>query len=119
MTDLTRLVEVLAAHRLVVNRSEQRPWCSCGWHGRPATDDHLAHQAQALVDAGLVATNVHDVEVAQQALRDAADDWQMGGWAEDLPAGDSRPALILGEAQRATDWLRARADQLADEEGNQ
>lgn len=39
--------------------------------------------------------------------------WQTGGWADEMPRGASRPALILGMAQRATDWLRARADRIA------
>lgn len=51
----------------------------------------------------------HDAQV----LRDAADEWQVDGWADDLPTGMSRPGLILGMAQRATNWLRARADRIA------
>ena len=50
--------------------------------------------------------------VKASALREAADEWQIGAWADDLPTGGSRPQLILGMAQRATDWLRARADRM-------
>lgn len=50
--------------------------------------------------------------IAAQALRDAADGYQTGGWADDLPAGGSRPALILGMSRRAVAWLRARADEI-------
>ena len=55
----------------------------------------------------------HDARVRAEALREAADAWQVGGWADDLPKGTARPALILGMAQRATNWLRVRADRLA------
>ncbi len=48
--------------------------------------------------------------VKAEALREAADAWQTGSWAGDLPAaGATRVALILGMAQRAADYLRTRA----------
>lgn len=50
--------------------------------------------------------------IAAKALRDAADAWQTGGWADDIPKGATRPAVVLGMAQRATNWLRARADRI-------
>ena len=50
--------------------------------------------------------------IAAQALRDAATAWQLGGWAEKMPEGSSRVALIIGMGQHATDYLRARADRL-------
>ena len=56
-------------------------------------------------------------ELAAKALRDAADGYQTGGWADDLPKGGSRPALILGMSQRAVAWLRCRADRI--EQGGQ
>ncbi len=55
---------------------------------------------------------VHDAEVAAGALREAADAWQTGGWANGLPKGADRVALILGMAQGTITWLRARADAL-------
>lgn len=48
--------------------------------------------------------------VKAEALREAADAWQTGGWAEDSPPGQTRPALILGMAQRAVGYLRTRAN---------
>ena len=54
----------------------------------------------------------HDSEVASKALTDAADAWQTGGWANGLPKGADRVALILGMAQGTVTWLRARADDL-------
>ena len=53
--------------------------------------------------------------IAAKALRDAADAWQVGGWSESLPHRSDRPALILGMAQRATTWLRARAEHIGGE----
>lgn len=51
--------------------------------------------------------------LAAEVLREAADGWTQGHWADDLPPqGASRSQLILGMAQRAGDWLRARADDL-------
>ena len=54
----------------------------------------------------------HDAEVAAKALRDAADAWQTGGWANGLPKGANRAALILGMAQGTTTWLHKRAETL-------
>ena len=51
-------------------------------------------------------------EIAAEALRAAASAWQMNKWADDLPKGTSRPALILGMVQRAIDFLRERADHI-------
>lgn len=48
--------------------------------------------------------------VKAEALREAANDWQVGGWAAVLPTGTTRPEVILGMAQRATEFFRARAD---------
>lgn len=51
--------------------------------------------------------------IAAQALRDAADIWQINGWTGDGSVlGPSRPQQILGMAQRACDFLRARADRI-------
>lgn len=49
------------------------------------------------------------------ALEEAADAWQQGGWAESLPKGQNRAAVILGMAQNATEFLRNRAKQLKEE----
>lgn len=51
-------------------------------------------------------------DIQAEALREAAASYQRGGWALAMPAGSDRPALILGMAQRAIDWLRVRADEM-------
>jgi phage terminase Nu1 subunit (DNA packaging protein) len=51
----------------------------------------------------------HDAEVAAKALRQAADDWQAGEWAN-VPRHADRVADRLGAAQHVSDWLRAEAD---------
>ena len=54
--------------------------------------------------------------IAAQALRDAADIWQTNGWTGDGSVlGPSRPQQILGMAQRACDFLRARAARIEEE----
>ena len=77
------------------------PWVS----GPEDVRDYYRDTARAALEAAAPL-------IAAQALRDAADGYQTGGWADDLPAGGSRPALILGMSQRAVAWLRARADQI-------
>ncbi len=79
------------------------------WHLDPLPRS----QGVALVPAYQAEFDRWLAEHDAQVLRDAADAYQVGGWADDMPAGSSRPALILGMAQRATDWLRARADRIA------
>ena len=50
--------------------------------------------------------------VRAEALRQAAAKWQTGDWANYIPSRDAiRPEIILGMAQGAADWLRARASQ--------
>lgn len=56
-------------------------------------------------DAWLAA---HDREIQAQALRDAADEWQTGGWAN-VPRRSDRVADRLGAAQHVCNWLRKRA----------
>lgn len=52
-------------------------------------------------------------EAAEKALRDAADKWTQGAWANNLPPrGADRLTLILGTSQRAGDFMRAEADRL-------
>lgn len=89
--------------------------CRCGaWEGDLlGPGGHGAHQADALAAAGLLADPAHDARV----LRDAANEWQTGGWAESVPPSGGRPALLIGMAQRASDWLRARADRIERQEG--
>ena len=61
------------------------------------------------IDAALTPVYA-DIQAA--ALREAASSYQLGGWARSMPAGSDRSVLILGMAQQAINWLRARADEL-------
>lgn len=51
---------------------------------------------------------------AERALRDLTHEWQFKGWADVVPDALNStgiPALAVGQA--VTDWLRARAAQVA------
>lgn len=88
--------------------------CTCGWRSDTYIEaDGLPRYEAHLVELALEAAAPL---VAAQALRDAADGCQTGGWADDLPTGGSRPALILGMSQRAVAWLRDRANQITKED---
>ena len=97
------------AEALLEHVRTTEPGCLCGWKRGPGGNwrrmwcDHLAE----------VAVEAARPLIAAEALREAAGVWMQGHWADDLPTqGASRPQLILGMAQRASDWLRARADDL-------
>lgn len=51
-------------------------------------------------------------EIKAEALEEAAREWSMKGWSEQMPHGTSRPALIIGMAQGATNWLLGRAEKV-------
>ena len=54
-----------------------------------------------------------EAQAAAKALREAANRWQQGGWADDLPSkGAGRTEGIIGMAHRATAFLRDRADRI-------
>ena len=58
--------------------------------------------------ADYTAEVVREAEV--RALEEAADTWTQGAWSDYTPPrGAIRPQIILGMAQGAGDWLRARA----------
>ena len=73
----TRAVaEVLAEHQ---SRPTGSPFCRCGWRPSMFLNDtesdrlqHVAHQADMLAAAGLLADPAHDAQVAAKALREAA-----------------------------------------------
>ena len=80
---------------------------AAGGEDRSASFDGM--DAKALLD-GIAA---REAQAAAKALREAANSWQTGRWADDLPpAGASRVQLILGMSQRACGWLRDRADRI-------
>ena len=56
--------------------------------------------------------------IKAEALRAAADAWQWGEWST-ITEPAKRPAVpsILGTANAVTDWIRARANELEDNNG--
>lgn len=79
-----------------------------GYYAMPIAVDEADRLARKALEAAAPL-------IAAKALRDAADGYQSGGWAGDLPASGSRPALILGMSQRAVEWLHDRANQIEQE----
>ena len=60
-----------------------------------------------------IANAASEAAIQTKALRDAANAWTQGAWAEKLPPSDAiRPQIILGVANAAGDFLRARADEI-------
>ena len=60
-----------------------------------------------------IANAASEAAIQAKALRDAANAWTQGAWAEKLPPSDAiRPQIILGVANAAGDFLRARADEI-------
>lgn len=52
-------------------------------------------------------------EGAAEALRSAADKWQVGDWANVLLPAPTPPAVpVIAYSNRVLDWLRERADQI-------
>ena len=111
MTWATESVEALAeglgGHVRI--RDTYSPLCACG-NWRDKRDDgtrHRAHVAQALVAAGVVRLAG---EVRAEALREAADKWQVGDWSNVLLPKPVPPAVpVIAYSQRVLDWLRDRA----------
>jgi hypothetical protein len=62
----------------------------------------------------LVTLAAHDAEVAERALREAADAWTQGQWSDVMLPKPTPPAVpVIAYANRIGDWLRARADRVA------
>lgn len=78
------------------------------WGGRTLGDTWRTRARAAVVALDLPARDRH---VKAQALREVADDWQMGGWA-DAPRRADPAAERIANAQYVTDWLRRRADEI-------
>lgn len=62
--------------------------------------------------AALVARGIGVLaEAKAEALREAADEWQVGGWANVLLPHPEPPAVpLIAYSNRVLDWLRARIE---------
>ena len=68
------------------------------------------NHGKAKFDAWLAAI---EREAAARALEEAANAWQINGWANDMPKkGAERAQIILHMAQAATEMLCARAAEI-------
>lgn len=56
-------------------------------------------------------------EAQVKAIEELAQAWQLNGWAQDIPRYPERHQLIIGMAQRATDFIREYKDHIAREAG--
>ena len=92
-----------------------REWCEVAWDdmGGSEPSDERADE-EIYMRAALEAAAPL---IAAQALRDAADAWQWGGWST-ITEPAKRPEQVprvLGIADAVTGWIRARADQIEKE----
>lgn len=94
MTDTSALIE---GHHLVT--AYPAAWCQCHWPLRweHREQDHSAHVIAA---------------IQAQALREAADVWQRGAWA-DAPRRADRVQERIANGEHVSEWLRERAARLA------
>jgi hypothetical protein len=80
--------------------------CRCGFRGRYG--EQSQHRDEAVAAAVVAAVQG---PIKAEGAREAADEWQRGaGLTVMLPRGVGVPAIDY--AQRALDWLRARADRI-------
>ena len=73
--------------------------------------DMYADEALGRAEFDRAIAKVH-AEAKAEALREAADKFQTGDWFNVIQ-GNAR--VKIGNGQRVTDWLRARADKLVTE----
>lgn len=105
----TRIAEILSAHDFRIKEEVgahvgvKTIVCNCG-NRYGLGESHRAHQAAAL--APVIA------EAKAEALRKAADKFQTGDWFNVI---QGNAHVKIGNGQRVTDWLRARADKLVTE----
>ena len=84
-----------------------------GYYTTQVGTDEARDMADEVLDTLAPFVAAREAQARVDALREAAKEWQWGGWSDDLPPkGHSRPQLILGMAQKATSWLRAEADRI-------
>jgi hypothetical protein len=53
-----------------------------------------------------------DARLKREALREAADAWTQGEWANHLVAASDPAQIRIGSANRFGEWLRERADRI-------
>lgn len=54
----------------------------------------------------------HDAHIRAEVLRDAADEWTQGEWANHLVTAADPAQIRIGSANRFGEWLRARAGRI-------
>ena len=81
-----------------------------------AAPAHMEQARDLLASPWLAA---RDAEVAERALREAADAWTQGQWSDVMLPKSTPPAVpVIAYSNRVGDWLRARAGAAGDgEEG--
>ena len=97
--------------------SGYRVWltCRCGWDSGTLPDGNLptTHRQELEHYVSVAPLASIEREAGARALEEAANAWQINGWAQDMPAKDvERPQIILHMAQAATEMLRARAAEI-------
>lgn len=105
MSDLeARIAEVLTEHDPHFPFDDGATHCDCGqWRDDSCMQDinHRLHVAAML--APVIA------EAKVEALREAADKFQRGDWFNVI---EGNAHVKVGNGQRVTEWLKARADNL-------
>ena len=106
---IEKAAKAIALHEYRVEIPSWIPTCICGWRADRAYDTaaYDAHVARAVLET------VAD-DIRAEALRDAADAWQQGGWGNAIPSPEAqgRVALVVNMSRRTIEWLRARADRI-------
>jgi hypothetical protein len=76
--------------------------------------DDLPGLYQPMIEAVERIVARRESEAAEKALRDAADAWTQGQWSDVMLPKPTPPAVpVIAYSNRIGDWLRARADSVA------
>lgn len=102
MPDLEKRLADAVAHALELDVEERDTTDPMVWESTPAAE----------YPALIAATLAEVPEAKQEALREAADKFQIGDWFNVI---QGNAHVKIGNGQRVTDWLRARADKLVTE----
>lgn len=111
------LAGVLAAHEPDVTSYDAGDihGCECGWDlptglgwddKWPAYHAHVAEQLERVV-----------AEARAEALREAADEWTQGAWANHMVHASDPAQIRIGSANRFGEWLRGKSAALGRQAG--